>query len=864
MRQTTRQMRSLNGWLHRLFVNQLLKVLRMNTVFVIVLILVLISILIRILDSLISRDRRLQDRASNEKSVFANLTGTELGKFQDIFENILSEDKISQNSHISEANGVGETKGELKNVAKLRDIIESNSLVFFLGSAVSLHAPSNLPTGDKMKNGILKALSNRIDGFARINGYLEKFMEDDSITPEVLYGSIHHIVGDRFFPSHDLIKTKDAMDVEHNINHEIVAKILSIDNLSNVVVTTNFDVLLENALEKQGRRKEIDYFVYSDDEGYRRYLEEHIKERPDKIAVIKIHGTIDNHDSMVAILQQTASGLSINQGKIIDHIMYNNSLLFIGYSGNDVDFFPKFISLDKNRVNGIYWNVRNRESKCMKLTTIFSEYGNKANYIVDDLAQLLKGMADKLDIKFNFQNKESKNSDGQPDHSKYFENWASTIEIYEVLLIIGILCINFGRLSEGKECYENALVLLKKKTGKKYEKRKAEIFAHLGMLYNGKGEFDEAVQHLNDALQIYKTINDDIGINEVNRSLGIVYFESGQLKTALKYFNRTMLLTLDDFKEKDIDRKIELSLSKGHYVIDYILLGHVYSKLNDFDKAESYYKIAVKLTEHRHESIGLANAYGILSVLYQKSKNYLKSLEYFKKSLAIYKQIGAIAAISMTYRNLGVLEHERNASKKTDVSKECFEKAFLWSKKIMDVSGMVAVADHHDRVNDLDESREYYQRIVEILDYADLPGNSRLMNYFDNVGGFHWGQMDIDSEIIKNALFNASKKCLYAFCYNKIGEIVGNQGNIDEAINQFQKARKRMGNKIGEEGLDLMIEIYKNLVTAYSALGKSSEAYNLEAYYLRPMMALNQNKDRLANVKSQADVDALLEDYLDK
>jgi len=48
---------------------------------------------------------------------------------------------------------------------------------------------------------------------------------------------------------------------------------------------------------------------------------------------------------MIAILRETAKGLTPNAARILDSLLKDKHMLFVGYSGNDFDNYPKILSM---------------------------------------------------------------------------------------------------------------------------------------------------------------------------------------------------------------------------------------------------------------------------------------------------------------------------------------------------------------------------------------------------------------------------------------------------------------------------------------------------------------------------------------
>jgi len=91
---------------------------------------------------------------------------------------------------------------------------------------------------------------------------------------------------------------------------------------------------------------------------------------------------------MIAILRETAKGLTPNAARILDPLLKDKHMLFVGYSGNDFDNYPKILSM-ADAAKGIYWNFKSKEVP-EYIQKLFDAYQDKAVYIVGDLRDLFK------------------------------------------------------------------------------------------------------------------------------------------------------------------------------------------------------------------------------------------------------------------------------------------------------------------------------------------------------------------------------------------------------------------------------------------------------------------------------------------
>ena len=135
---------------------------------------------------------------------------------------------------------------------------------------------------------------------------------------------------------------------EPNTNHILIAELVKL-GLIRTVLTTNFDTLIEKALENIGLKKGINYNVFSTEKEF-----ENINWSSDLIKIIKIHGCISNKKEMAITLSLVAKR-TINQhkNKAISSFFsnaINPNVLVLGYSCSDLfDISPIIESIKVNQ-----------------------------------------------------------------------------------------------------------------------------------------------------------------------------------------------------------------------------------------------------------------------------------------------------------------------------------------------------------------------------------------------------------------------------------------------------------------------------------------------------------------------------------
>lgn len=203
----------------------------------------------------------------------------------------------------------------------LEDVLKEGNCGLFIGAGVSMDPPSSLPNWKsvllhlidkaetkKLKTDMISTLKEEIDNsnFLAVAEYLHSYLGVDFTN--FLYDIFN---GESLVP---------------NENHKIITQIDC-----PIIITTNYDKLLENAFVAQG----INPLVTTADNNAVLQKLDNPKARK---KLFKIHGTIDNPNNLV-LSDKTYTNLLMNEqfSLIVKSYLHRYSFAFIGYSLKDPD-----------------------------------------------------------------------------------------------------------------------------------------------------------------------------------------------------------------------------------------------------------------------------------------------------------------------------------------------------------------------------------------------------------------------------------------------------------------------------------------------------------------------------------------------
>jgi tetratricopeptide (TPR) repeat protein len=293
-----------------------------------------------------------------------------------------------------------------------------------------------------------------------------------------------------------------------------------------------------------------------------------------------------------------------------------------------------------------------------------------------------------------------------------------------------------------------------------YLQGKADAYLALGMAYLAKyNPGDSALYYNNQALQLYRELNDNAGQARACYGLSYVHSMKGDLKASEKF--GTMSLNL--FKEAGDMRgmanaysvlsylaKQQKELEKARSLINSAIetarsandtlpladainsLGNIYKDMALFNRATDAYFEALKLWEQTNHSEGIANAYGNIGLVYYYQKDWEKALEFTRKKLPYSEAAGNMWEVSKSYHLLANIYNARGAH---DSALNMLRKSLKLNREMNYPPGIATafnnLASTHLLAGRPDSALAC---ITKTIDIAEQTGDPALSDYYVTLG----------------------------------------------------------------------------------------------------------------------------------
>lgn len=320
--------------------------------------------------------------------------------------------------------------------------------------------------------------------------------------------------------------------------------------------------------------------------------------------------------------------------------------------------------------------------------------------------------------------------------------------------------------------------VLDKSTDNEQMNERARALKLMGIVHYYQQNYRQSHEYFEQALQLYRKLNDKDGIASILNNTGLIYERQGDFSSALKRYNEAarIMSTLPESKEK-----LTNTLSN---------IGNLYYTLGRLDKALDFLTQALNNSASISDSSGMAKCYNNIGNIYLSLKDYRTAADLYTKAETIRIQENDLQKLPLIYNNLGEAYFGLN---KIEEALKYNRLSLQMASKINDtesvISSLLNISNIYTRIEDYDQA---------------------LINY---------------NEALRLSSVKPDR-FLHASILGGLGDLKIKQGDYDEAIANLKDALAL----VEKTGSDLLLQdIYVGLSDAYEAKGNYQKAFQ----YLR-------------------------------
>lgn len=221
---------------------------------------------------------------------------------------------------------------------------------------------------------------------------------------------------------------------------------------------------------------------------------------------------------------------------------------------------------------------------------------------------------------------------------------------------------------------------------------KVLTLVQIGRFYFGQ-EVDSSLNYFQKANKLTEDLDYPKGSKEVNVAFSIYHFLKNDFDKSIDYGMKTLAIKGPSYTQvTDADA--------------YTLIANCYMRKNIFEKALTYYHLALptyeKLNDKKREAV-VANNIG--NIFYERG-NYKEAITYYSKSVDLKLEFAPEKDLVPSYNNLG---NAYNAIKNTEKALECQQKALEISIRI---KNDLSIADCYSSMGGIYYEKYEYEKAL--------------------------------------------------------------------------------------------------------------------------------------------------------
>ena len=316
-----------------------------------------------------------------------------------------------------------------------------------------------------------------------------------------------------------------------------------------------------------------------------------------------------------------------------------------------------------------------------------------------------------------------------------------------------------------------------------------------------------------------------------------MYFESHKYEKAIEYYS--LYIHENEAKGKN-----------ANLATSYNNIGSVYDGQGEYKKALEYYLKSLDIYksvygEDNHPSV--ATSYNNIGLVYKNQGEYKNALEYYLKSLDIHKSVYGEdnhPSVATSYHNIGVVYKNQGE----------YKKALEYYLKSLDIYKSVYGGDNHPSVatsyhnlgnvyqdqGEYKKALEYYLKCLDIRTSVYGDNHPEVATSYHNIGMVYDTQGEYNKALeyylksldIKKSVYRGDNHPSVAASYHNIGSAYDSQGEYKKALEYYLKSLDIYKSVYGGDNHPSIATSYHNIGSVYKNQGEYNKALE---FYLKSL-----------------------------
>jgi tetratricopeptide (TPR) repeat protein len=208
---------------------------------------------------------------------------------------------------------------------------------------------------------------------------------------------------------------------------------------------------------------------------------------------------------------------------------------------------------------------------------------------------------------------------------------------------LGVLAMSLGRLDEGHEDLQQALVLAREVNDRQLEGR---TLRRMGGWADSQGKPAEAERYYSQALPIAQQEEDTIEETGILRALGVLAMTAGRLEVAREYYEQALALA----------RKVG---NRQWEAMNLFIRGWAAFLQGNYEQATPDFEQALILVREADDRYGEAQVLSNMGYVALNQGRFDQARQYFQQSMAIEREVDNKETVQYNFLGLGWLDTEQ-------------------------------------------------------------------------------------------------------------------------------------------------------------------------------------------------------------
>ncbi|MBF2017868.1 MAG: tetratricopeptide repeat protein [Rivularia sp. T60_A2020_040] len=300
----------------------------------------------------------------------------------------------------------------------------------------------------------------------------------------------------------------------------------------------------------------------------------------------------------------------------------------------------------------------------------------------------------------------------------------------------GDIYIRQGNYQLALDAYNQALEIERLIT--KNPKAEARTLGNIALLYNFLGDNNLSISNYNQALNIYRKLNDKKQQARIFNYIGGVYQSNGKLDEAIESYNQALQL----FNKEDYTSEIAIRWG----------LAKTYRDKNDYSKAFEAANRALELSEQYQNSFQETASIEIIGSIYLIKGDYKNALDNYTKAIKNYRKSGLLKKEAEILNTISIAY---SSQKKYQQAIDILNEELKIRRFFKDIQGeadaLYSIAKNQRKLENLETSLTNIDSAIKIVENirTNVQNPDLRTSYFATVQNYYKFKINLLMELHK-------------------------------------------------------------------------------------------------------------------